>query len=79
MSVIRYQQEPGGRRPYLDGQGIHCGSVIEILPPGAAEWLPVRVEYNWDRGIWYYIHQGKGGCKTGRLLIGLRARWPGGR
>lgn len=56
-------KDAGGRRHYLQGKAIHCGTIIELLMPGG-NWQRVRFELSRGTPVFYMTCGGEWELKT---------------
>lgn len=74
MSALTLSQDGGGRRHFVDGRPVHCGTGLQWSPDYGKTWIAVRYEVSGDFAPVLYLPDG------GRMVPGVdsKFRWPNG-
>lgn len=77
MSSLTLEMDGGGRRHYVDGKPVHCGTGLQWSPDHGRTWINVRYEANFSReGVFPVLYLPDGS----RLVptVDSKFRWPDG-
>lgn len=69
-------EDVGGRRHFLAGEPVHCGTVLEFFIPWFEIWVPVRFEVVSDSPVFFlWLGEDVGDARM-RLPENATLRWP---
>jgi hypothetical protein len=77
MSSLLLSHDGGGRRHFVDGRPVHCGTGLQWSPDNGNTWLDVRYEASFcHNGVFPSLYMPDGSCLV--PTVESKFRWPSG-